>query len=320
MADNIDKFDLSKAPMDTELARTFLAVVTVGNFVNAAERLHVTQSTVSTRIRTLETVLGRRLFVRNKGGTTLTAAGRHFQKHAATLVRTVEQARHDVGVAQGFRASVTIGARFGLWEQFLADLLPGLLRNAPDVALRAEIGLEGDLMRGLIEGHIDIGVMYTPESRPGLEIEHLFDERLVLVSTDRRAEPGSGPEYVYVDWGPEFLARHGASFPDFQGAALTANIGWLGLQHVLQNGGAGYFPARLVRPYLARGTLVERAGAPEFSLSAYLVHPADAEANVIGNILAAIRDAARIERASSNGIRGKRQGAAGRRQRRSAAG
>jgi hypothetical protein len=76
MADNIDKFDLSKAPMDTELARTFLAVVTVGNFVNAAERLHVTQSTVSTRIRTLETVLGRRLFVRNKGGTTLTAAGR----------------------------------------------------------------------------------------------------------------------------------------------------------------------------------------------------------------------------------------------------
>ena len=95
--------------MDTELARTFLAVVTVGNFVNAAERLHVTQSTVSTRIRTLETLLGRRLFVRNKGGTTLTPAGRHFQKHASTLVRTVEQARHDAGVAGRFRGSVTIG-------------------------------------------------------------------------------------------------------------------------------------------------------------------------------------------------------------------
>ena len=307
MADNIGKTDLTDGHMDTELARTFLAVVTAGNFVNAAARLHVTQSTVSTRIRTLEDVLGRRLFVRNKGGTTLTAAGRHFQKHAATLVRTVEQARHDVGVAQGFRASVTIGARFGLWEQFLTTLLPRLLRNAPDVALRAEIGLESDLMRGLIEGHIDIGVMYTPESRPGLRVEHLFDERLVLVSTERRARPGSGPEYVYVDWGPEFLARHGASFPDFQGAALTVSIGWLGLQHVLQNGGTGYFPARLVRPYLASGKLVERAGAPAFSLAAHLVHPIDAETDVIGGILAAIRQAAEIERASFNAIRGKRR-------------
>lgn len=40
--------------MDTELARTFLAVVNAGNSVAAAERLHVTQSTVSARIQTLE--------------------------------------------------------------------------------------------------------------------------------------------------------------------------------------------------------------------------------------------------------------------------
>ena len=51
--------------MDTELARTFLAVVSAGNFVSAAERLHVTQSTVSARIHTLETSLGSRLFVRD---------------------------------------------------------------------------------------------------------------------------------------------------------------------------------------------------------------------------------------------------------------
>src|SRR5262245_5176513 len=134
--------------MDTELARTFLAVVTAGSFVSAAERLHVTQSTVSARIQTLETVLGRRLFVRNKGGTTLTPAGRQFQKHAATLVRTVEQARHDIGVAEGFCGSVTIGARFGLWEQFLMKLLPGLLSEAPQISVRAEIGLERELMQG----------------------------------------------------------------------------------------------------------------------------------------------------------------------------
>jgi hypothetical protein len=40
--------------MDTELARTFLTVVTAGNFISAADQLHVSQSTVSTRIHTLE--------------------------------------------------------------------------------------------------------------------------------------------------------------------------------------------------------------------------------------------------------------------------
>ena len=151
--------------MDTELARTFLAVVTTGSFVNAAERLHVTQSTVSTRIHTLETALGCRLFVRNKGGTTLTPPGKHFQKHASTLVRTVEQARHDVGVARGFRAAVTIGARLGLWEQFLIKRLPSLLEKATDISVRAEIGLESDLMEGLVEFRTSSG-MFDLYTRP----------------------------------------------------------------------------------------------------------------------------------------------------------
>ncbi|MGH6903755.1 MAG: LysR family transcriptional regulator, partial [Geminicoccaceae bacterium] len=54
--------------METELARTFLTVVAAGNFISAAERLHVTQSTVSARIHTLEEQLGSSLFVRNKAG------------------------------------------------------------------------------------------------------------------------------------------------------------------------------------------------------------------------------------------------------------
>jgi len=58
--------------MDTELARTFLAVAATGNFVAAASRLHVTQSTVSARIHTLETTLSARLFHRGRNGAELT--------------------------------------------------------------------------------------------------------------------------------------------------------------------------------------------------------------------------------------------------------
>lgn len=285
--------------MDTELARTFLMVVTAGNFISAAERLHVTQSTVSARIHTLEDQLGCTLFVRNKAGTTLTLAGRQFQKHASALVRTVEQARHDVGVPRGFRAALTVGARFGLWEQFLLKWLPLMLTAAPDIAVRAEIGLEADLMQGLIEGRLDIGVMYTPQSRPGLRVERLFEERLILVSTELKRRPEPGPGYVYVDWGPEFYAKHSASFPDFIGLAITANIGWLGLQHILQNGGSGYFPIRLVRPYLENGRLNALVGAPEFALPAYVVYPADADPGLFGLALDGIRRVSATEEGSA---------------------
>jgi DNA-binding transcriptional LysR family regulator len=281
--------------VDTELARTFLTVVTAGNFINAAERLHVTQSTVSARIHALEQQLGCTLFVRNKAGTTLTPAGRQFQKHAGTLVRTVEHARHDVGVPRGFRGALTIGGRFGLWEQLLLRWLPLMREIAPDISVRAEIGMEPELMQGLVEGRLDIGVMYTPQSRPGLRVEPLLEETLVLVSTDPGGPGEPGPGYIYVDWGPEFYARHSASFPDFIGPALTANISWLGLHHILENGGSGYFPVRLARPYFENGRLVRLQGAPEFSLPAYVVYPSEDRPDFIDAALQVIRHVAMLE-------------------------
>jgi DNA-binding transcriptional LysR family regulator len=281
--------------VDTELARTFLTVITAGNFINAAERLHVTQSTVSARIHALEQQLGCTLFVRNKAGTTLTPAGRQFQKHAVTLVRTVEHARHDVGVPRGFRGALTIGGRFGLWEQLLLRWLPLMREIAPDISVRAEIGMESELMQGLVEGRLDIGVMYTPQSRPGLKVELLLEETLVLVSTDPGGSAEPGPGYIYIDWGPEFYARHSASFPDFIGPALTANISWLGLHHILENGGSGYFPIRLARPYFEDGRLVRLHGAPEFSLPAYLAYPSEDRPDFIDAALQVIRHVATLE-------------------------
>jgi DNA-binding transcriptional LysR family regulator len=281
--------------VDTELARTFLAVVAAGNFISAADRLHVTQSTVSARIHSLEEQLDCRLFVRNKAGTVLTPAGRQFQKHASTLVRTVEQARQDVGIPLGYRAVLAVGGRFGLWEDLLLHWLPLMQKEAPDVSLRAEIGLEEDLMQRLIEGRIDIAVMYTPQSRPGLKVDFLIEERLVLVSTSPTSEPKPGKGYVYVDWGPEFFAKHSASFPEYVSPGLMANVSWIGLQHILENGGSGYFPIRLVRSSLERGHLHLVQNAPEFRHPAYVVYPAKGEDDLIDMAVAGMRRIAERE-------------------------
>ena len=85
----------------------------------------------------------------------------------------------------------------------------------PEISIHAESALEPEIMQGLIEGRIDIGVMYTPQSRPGLKVEQLFEEHLILVSTDSGSEPEPQSGYVYVDWGPEFYAKHSTRFRIF---------------------------------------------------------------------------------------------------------
>jgi LysR family transcriptional regulator, flagellar master operon regulator len=275
--------------MDTELARTFLAVIATGSFVEASQRLHITQSTVSSRIQRLEEQLGAELFVRNKAGTTLTPAGRQFQRHAALLTRTVEQARQEIGIVSGFRATLTVGSRNGLWQDLLLRWLPIFAKLAPDIAVRALTGFEEDLMEDLIEGRAQIAVMYTPQSRPGLTVETLLEERLVMAST--RAKPPSEPQgdYVYVDWGPEFFAQHSLAFPNFTGAALTVNMGWLGLQRILASGGSGYFPLRLLREHELAGRLHLVADAPEFRLPAYLCYPTRTNSDALALALDTIR-------------------------------
>lgn len=262
--------------MDTELARTFLAVAAAGNFVAAAERLHVTQSTVSARIQTLESQMGARLFRRGRGGAELTPAGQRFLRHAKALVRTLEQARHEVSLPSGFSASLTLSGRIALWEDFLPRWAHWMRQSVPDVSLCLEIGFEEGMMQGLSQGTIDIGVMYTPEHRPALAVERLFDESLVLVTSDP-ARPWPDPGYIHVDWGAEFHIQFGARFPGLDTSARVANIGWLGMQLILSSGGSGYFPERMVRTLINQGRLWRMDESPLIHLPAYMVYPLDRE-------------------------------------------
>lgn len=261
--------------MNIDLARTFLEIVETGNFNKAAERLSVTQSTVSMRIKALEDEIGRPLFTRSKSGTELTAAGMQFRRYATTLVRVWEQARQEIALPPGFRTVLNVGGQFSLWDRLLVQWIPWMRTALPEVALRAEVGASDGLMRQLSEGLLDIGVMYSPQSRPGMSIEKLLEERLIMVSTQRRAVGEWDEDYVLVDWGPEFRAAHGQAFPDLKTPAVSVGLGALGLQHILSYGGTGYFPMRVVRGYLASGRLFAVTDAPEFRRPAYLVFAQD---------------------------------------------
>lgn len=281
--------------MDVELARTFLAIIETGNFNKAAERLNVTQSTVSMRVKSLEQELGRTLFTRSKAGTLPTPAGARFEYYAATLLRLWQQARQEVGLPEGYQTILSVGGQFTLWERLLLKWIPWMRSALPDVAIRAEVDSSGGLMRRLLEGELDVGVMYTPQTRAGFVIETLLEERLVLVSTEPKSAAPLNEGYVYVDWGPDFRLSHNAAFPEFETPALSVGLGPLGLRHILENGGSGYFPMRIIRPLLAKKRLHLVPEAPEFARPAYLVYSAEQQSERFNTAIQGLRYVAALE-------------------------
>lgn len=270
--------------MDIELARTFLAIVSAGSFVRAAERLNIGQTTVSARVRLLEEQLRRPLFVRNKSGATLTPAGELFLRHARRLVQLWERARHEVAVPAGRRAVLAVGGELSLWDPLLREWLLWMRRSAPDVALRVRVGLAEELMNQVVEGILDLAIVYAPRYRPGLRVELVAEERLVMVATPAGSTEASA-DYVYVDWGPEFALQHNMRFPERADPGIFVGLGPLGLSYVLEAGGSGYFRLGAVRPHLESGKLELVAGAPDFVYSAYAVHAEGGDGELIRTAL-----------------------------------
>lgn len=280
--------------MDIELARTFVEIVSTGSFIKAAERLHVAQTTVSARVRLLEEQLGRPLFVRHKGGATLTPAGERFLRFAPTFVQLWQRARQQVAVPDGHRAVLTVGSEVSLWHPLLLEWVRMMRQSHPDIALRVHVDVPQDLITHVAAGLVDIAIMYAPQHRPGLEVNLLMEEELVLVTTDLSTYRADDPRYVHVEWGSDFSLHHGVSFPDTI-PSLVVNLGPLALDYVLLEGGSGYFRKHTVQPYLESGKLQLVPDAPHFSYPVYALHSANIDAKTLGAALAVLRSVSTAE-------------------------
>jgi DNA-binding transcriptional LysR family regulator len=165
-------------------------------------------------------------------------------------------------------------------------------KSAPDLAVRAEVRSSRELLEQIANGTVDIAIVYAPHQRPGLRIELLIEEKLVLVTTDAGQRPLDPARYVYVDWGREFAEQHGLAFPELAGVGVSANLGPLAREYLLAAGGTGYFRLDVVRKHLDAGRLHRVPGAPEFLYPAYAVYAQQSDASILAPALEGLRHAA----------------------------
>lgn len=259
--------------MNIEHLRTFLEIATSGSFQLAADKLYVTQSTVSARIKSLEEHLNRRLFNRNRNGAELTAGGHHFHRHALTVVRAWNRAKQEITLPEELRAVINLGIHLNHWDHIATNWLSWMQKQMPDIATHIVSEYSRPLMHLLRDGLLDIVILDIPQKFPGIVIEPFVSENLILVSTTPCSMASKGiKDYVFVDWGETFKEQHSVAFPEISMPKLSVGLSMVGLDHILNYGGSGYFLEQTVIPLIKEGRLYRVVNAPTFKRPIYIVY------------------------------------------------
>ena len=250
---------------------TFLAIVETGSLVKASKRLNVTQSTVTARLQTLEEELGQALVVRQKSGTTLTTAGERFRRYASTITDLWRQAKQETSLPDGVFIVCNIGCHTDLWSGLGEDFFELIQSKHSGAALSIWLGSQSEIDSWIKSGLIDISISFMPNAQGSQLVYQFGIDELVLVSSDKNSLGRSDPSYIYIESGDEFGREHATTFANADSARLSFGTVELGLKHILKNGGTGYLPLRISRPFIDQSKLFVLKDAPVFERKIYLV-------------------------------------------------
>ena len=160
---------------DLDLLKTFAAVVDSGGFTKAAERVHLTQSTVSQQIKKLETSFGHTLLLRDKssGHIQTTEEGELLLSYARRLLATAEEA---MDLMRKPAAPKTV--RLGVPEDFLAKN-PEVVKNFTRAALK---GWKDALANP--EEAAKIEIQYVKALDPQIVVEEIAILKRIAITPD----------------------------------------------------------------------------------------------------------------------------------------
>lgn len=249
--------------MQIELLETFLDLIETRSFNRTAERMGLTQSTVSARIATLEAALGARLFTRSRAGTDLTIEGQRFDAHARSLRHEWHEARRRIQVPDRAADLVRLGIQNDLAAQHIGEWVAEFRRALPDTAFYIEPDYSNQMCADLLTGVQDFAVMFAPKPHPDLHFTNVGEVpyRMISSDTDKRAELDPH-RFIFAHFSAAFEAMHRQVTPELAGAPISVGQSATVASLLQAMGGAGYVLENTAAAMIAEGRFRHVVDAP----------------------------------------------------------
>ncbi|MCO5131573.1 MAG: LysR family transcriptional regulator [Xanthobacteraceae bacterium] len=183
-------FSRRQAMLDPRLLRAFTAIVEAGSFTLAAERLHMTQSTISQQLARLEQAVGSVLVDRAARPVGPTAAGERLLGYAHRILALQEEAKIALGDPAGTTV-IRIGVPEDIVSTAMATVFSDFARRHREVQLDVTAGLSRDLAKRYRGGELDIVIVKEAEAGPDCRAS--FPEAMAWFETARAQAGWSNP-------------------------------------------------------------------------------------------------------------------------------
>jgi LysR family cyn operon transcriptional activator len=172
-------------PLEIRHLRYFLAVAEAGSFSRAADRLGISQPSVSQQMRDLEAGLRVSLFQRRGKRILLTSTGLIFQEHARALLRELENFLQEVSSEPGrLRGTLHLGVVPVLNVPLVPELIGMFAADHPGINLIVEEVSSTEIETALEEGRMNVGLGFLTRHSPNLRYERLCTDEFALIVSE----------------------------------------------------------------------------------------------------------------------------------------
>jgi DNA-binding transcriptional LysR family regulator len=174
--------------------RLFIHIGESPSLTQGARRAFLSPAAASARIKALEAQFDTRLLYRDSRGVELTPAGQRLLTHARLIMRQVEYLKSEFTTYGTDSAGhIRIFANTTAVTEFLPEVLAGFLAKRPGVSVDLQERLSRDIVRGVLDGSTDMGIIAGPVEAAGLQVMHFSTDRLVLVVPQGHELASLGP-------------------------------------------------------------------------------------------------------------------------------
>lgn len=170
--------------MNFQSMEYFIMLAKERSFTKAAERLHITQQTLSAHISAIENELECRLIIRHVP-LELTYAGEVFLQYADDFQRKYYSMKREFSdIAHSDKGKLRIGVEHTRGRVIIPDMIMKFQKLYPQIEIQSVEDVHDVLRKKLIDGEIDIAIADLPDKIPGVEVRDFIEEEIVLFVPD----------------------------------------------------------------------------------------------------------------------------------------